>query len=127
MQRRILAGAVSLIAALPLALGVVAAPASAAASASAPASAPANASNTEFIQAIEEIQPSLREMYTDKQLVKLGKAFCKALRAGSSVAEVDKISRKYLSDDEALVLVSLSVGAFCDRYWPKVQKYYDLG
>lgn len=87
---------------------------------------PANVSKGEYIAAIEEIMPSLRDQYTDKQLVSLGKETCKYLNAGGKVRGVDKIMREYLTNDESMALVGLSVAAFCDQHWTKVERYYDL-
>jgi hypothetical protein len=84
-------------------------------------------SNGDFIQGIKEVMPSLRDQYTDKQLVKLAKAVCTAFKSGNSVKALDKVARKYLTNDEAMTLIALGTSAFCPKYWPKVQKFYDIG
>jgi hypothetical protein len=85
------------------------------------------ASNGQFIAAIADTMPSLQDQFTNKELISLAHSYCKALKAGSTVRQIDRLTRKYLADDESMALIGLSVAAYCERYWPKVSSFYDLG
>ena len=82
--------------------------------------------NKDFLDGLEELMPSLHEQYTDRQLVKLGRAICQALASGSTVKALDRATRKYLSEDETLALIALSAAAFCRDLYPKVDRFYGI-
>lgn len=123
-MKRLFASAAAVVAVVSLGLAPVAS--AAPATHAAPAAVVA-VSNGDFVDGIQEVMPSLRDQYTDSQLVKIGKSMCSAFKAGNSVSALNKVARKYLTKDEAMVIISLSTAAFCPKYWSKVKKYYHIG
>ena len=84
------------------------------------------ASSNEFLDAVEEVMPSLHRQYTDRRLVKIAKSMCTSLRAGASIRQVDVVLRKHMSKNEAMVLASLGAAAFCRSYYEKARRYYHI-
>ena len=122
MLKRIILTAIAAV--LTLMSFSVAAPAATAA-VHTPSVVSASAIDNDYIDAIHEIMPSLQDSYTNPQLIKLGKLICKSLKY-NSVASVDKTVTTYVTDEEAMVLVGLATAAYCERYWPKVSRYYGI-
>jgi uncharacterized protein HemY len=84
------------------------------------------ASSGDFLDAVEQVMPSLRHKYTDARLVKIAKSMCTSLKAGATFKQVDVVLRKHMSKDQALVLASLGSAAFCPSYYEKARKYYHI-
>jgi hypothetical protein len=84
------------------------------------------ASSGDFLDAVEQVMPSLRHKYSDSRLVKIAKSMCTSLKAGASFKQVDVVLRKHMSKDQALVLASLGAAAFCPSYYEKARRYYHI-
>lgn len=84
------------------------------------------ASNGDFLDAVEQVMPSLHRKYTNARLVKIAKSMCTSLRAGATMRQVDRVLRQHMSKNEAMVLASLGAAAYCPSYYEKARKYYHI-
>lgn len=90
------------------------------------APAAARVSPLDFQRGIAEIQPSLTERFTERQLAKAAQRNCSLLERDVPLRRVDALNRKYLSDTESMVLLGLGTATYCPQHWPTVTTFYDL-
>lgn len=77
-----------------------------------------------FISAIRTADPELVDQFTRQELIDLGRGYCAALAGGERLRTIDTATQAYLAQPHAGTLISVSVGAFCPKYWTYTAKFY---